>query len=112
MSPTLNKSSVLQRFECGNVVEICNHKMFDFLPGTATYTSSTVSCIIQDCNFQLHIPIFSTAVHNVCHQLHCEDTSGSLVYTHAGEPCHTDLVVLPVQVGPRLSEQRREALFG
>ena len=33
MSPTLNGSSVLQRFECGNVVEIRNRIMFDFYPG-------------------------------------------------------------------------------
>ena len=30
MSPTLNGSSVLQRFERGNVVEMCNGTMFDF----------------------------------------------------------------------------------
>ena len=29
MSPTLNSSSVLQRFECGNVIEICNGILFD-----------------------------------------------------------------------------------
>ena len=33
MSPTLNKSSALQHFECSNVVEICNQIMFDFYPG-------------------------------------------------------------------------------
>ena len=57
-----------------------------------------------------YIPIFSTAVHNVCHQLHCEDASGGLVYTHAGEPCHTDLVCFACanveHLGPRLSERR------
>ena len=33
MSPTLNGSSVLQRFEHGNIVEICNGIMFDFYLG-------------------------------------------------------------------------------
>ena len=33
MSPTPNGSSVLQRFECGNAVEIRNGIMFDFYPG-------------------------------------------------------------------------------
>ena len=30
MSPTLNKSSALQRFECGNAIEIRNEIMFDY----------------------------------------------------------------------------------
>ena len=33
MSPTLNRSTALQRFEHGNAVEICNRIMFDFYPG-------------------------------------------------------------------------------
>ena len=33
MSPALNGSSVLQRFECGNAVETRNRMMFDFYPG-------------------------------------------------------------------------------
>ena len=36
MSPALSKSSVLQRFEHGKVVEICNGIIFN-LPMTATY---------------------------------------------------------------------------
>ena len=38
MSPALDGSSALQRFECGNAVEIRNGIMFDFYPGTVTYT--------------------------------------------------------------------------
>ena len=33
MSPALNGSSTLQRFEHGNAVEKCNRIMFDFYPG-------------------------------------------------------------------------------
>ena len=33
MSPALKRSSVLQHFECGNVIEIRNEIMFDFYPG-------------------------------------------------------------------------------
>ena len=33
MSPTLNGSSALQHFECGNAVELRNGRMFDFYPG-------------------------------------------------------------------------------
>ena len=33
MSPTLNGSSALQRFERGNAVEKCNEIMFNFYPG-------------------------------------------------------------------------------
>ena len=33
MSPTLNGSTVLQHFERGNEVEICNRIIFDFYPG-------------------------------------------------------------------------------
>ena len=33
MSPAFNGSSVLQCFECGNMVEICNGIMFHFYPG-------------------------------------------------------------------------------
>ena len=33
MGPTLNGSSALQRFECGNALEICNGIMFDFYLG-------------------------------------------------------------------------------
>ena len=33
MSPTLNGSSALQRFERSNTVEISNGIMFDFYPG-------------------------------------------------------------------------------
>ena len=33
MSPALNGSSALQRFECGNAIEIRNGIMFDFYPG-------------------------------------------------------------------------------
>jgi len=33
MSPTLNGSSMLQRFECGNAIEMYNEVMFDFYPG-------------------------------------------------------------------------------
>ena len=33
MSPALNGSSVLERFECSNVIEIRNRIMFDFCPG-------------------------------------------------------------------------------
>jgi len=32
MSPTLNRSSVLQRFEYGNAIEVCNRIMFDLYP--------------------------------------------------------------------------------
>ena len=32
MSPTLNKSSVLERIECGNAIEKSNGIMFDFYP--------------------------------------------------------------------------------
>ena len=32
MSPTHNRSSVLQPFECGNVVEMLNRMIFDFYP--------------------------------------------------------------------------------
>ena len=37
MSPTLNRSSVLQRFECDNAVKKCNGTNA-ILSGTATYT--------------------------------------------------------------------------
>ena len=33
MSPALNGSTALQRFERGKVVDICNRIMFDFYPG-------------------------------------------------------------------------------
>ena len=33
MSPALNQSSALERFECGNAIKICNGIMFDFYPG-------------------------------------------------------------------------------
>jgi len=33
MIPIINGSSVLQRFERSNAVEICNGMMFDFYPG-------------------------------------------------------------------------------
>ena len=33
MSPALNGSTMLQRFEHSNAVEICNGIMFDFYPG-------------------------------------------------------------------------------
>ena len=33
MSPALNGSFALQRFECGNTVELRNGIMFDFYPG-------------------------------------------------------------------------------
>ena len=33
MSPALNGSAALQRFKCGNAVEIHNGIMFDFYPG-------------------------------------------------------------------------------
>ena len=37
MSPGLKRSSVLQHFECGNMIEIHNEIMFDFyIPGTPT----------------------------------------------------------------------------
>ena len=32
MSPTLNRSSVLQHFEYGNAIEVCNRIMFDLYP--------------------------------------------------------------------------------
>ena len=32
MSPGLNGSTALQRFECGIMVEICNRIMFNFYP--------------------------------------------------------------------------------
>ena len=35
MSPALNESTALQRFERGNAVEICNGILFDFYPGLA-----------------------------------------------------------------------------
>ena len=40
MSVVLNRSSALERFERGNVIEICNGIMFDFLPRSATHTDS------------------------------------------------------------------------
>ena len=33
INPALNGSSVLERFECSNVIEICNRIMFDFYLG-------------------------------------------------------------------------------
>ena len=33
MSPTLNRSTALQHFECGNAIEMRNGLMFDFYPG-------------------------------------------------------------------------------
>ena len=33
MNPSLNGSSALQHFECGNAFEIHNGIMFDFYPG-------------------------------------------------------------------------------
>jgi len=33
MSPALNRSSLLERFERSNAIEICNGIMFDFYPG-------------------------------------------------------------------------------
>ena len=33
ITPTLNGSSALQHFECGNMIEICNRIMFNFYPG-------------------------------------------------------------------------------
>ena len=33
MSPALNNSSALERFECRNAIEIRNGIMFDFYPG-------------------------------------------------------------------------------
>ena len=36
MSPTLNGSSVLERFKCSSVIEIRNGVMFNFYPGLRT----------------------------------------------------------------------------
>ena len=33
MSPALNRSSALERFECSSAIKIRNGKMFDFYPG-------------------------------------------------------------------------------
>ena len=40
MCLALNRCSALERFERGNVIEICNGIMFDFLPGSAIHTDS------------------------------------------------------------------------
>ena len=51
MSPTLNGSSVLQHFECGNAVELRNRIMFNLYPGLPHLlyikqsTKNTVDCV-------------------------------------------------------------------
>ena len=50
MSPALNGSSALQRFECGNMVEIRNVIMFDFYPGlTHTYMCMAHNIPLMGC---------------------------------------------------------------
>ena len=43
MSPTRNGSAALQRFECGNAVEICNGITFDFYLGLPHMPLSSLS---------------------------------------------------------------------
>ena len=40
MSPVLNGSSALERFECSNAIEICNGIMFGFHPGLPHITAN------------------------------------------------------------------------
>ena len=48
MSPALNRTSALQRFECSNAVEICNETMFDFYPGLPHMAvGKAVKCIVD-----------------------------------------------------------------
>ena len=45
MSLTLNGSSALECYKCGNAIEICNRIMFDFYPGLP-YMKSTCTCVM------------------------------------------------------------------
>ena len=51
MSPALNESSALQRFEHGNAVKIPNEIMFDFYPGLPHIVTLFVTC---ECNRKDH----------------------------------------------------------
>ena len=48
MSPTLNRSSALERFECSNVIELHNEIMFDFYPGLPHVLVTCMCYCIED----------------------------------------------------------------
>ena len=61
MTPTGNGSTVLQHFECGNAIELCNRIMFNFYPGlphmyTYMYTYSFTIYTCTPSSFLLLIP--------------------------------------------------------
>ena len=65
VSLALNGSSALERFKHGNVIEICNEIMFDFLPGTATHTHAlTTHAVDYTVHFHL-VHTTSTALKSV-----------------------------------------------
>ena len=43
MSPALSRNTALQRFECGNAVEIRNRIMFNFYPGLPHDSKTEIS---------------------------------------------------------------------
>ena len=67
MSPALNGSSTLQRFERGNTVKIRNGIMFDFYPGLPHIYVSYVVCPVYTparpcgiiCVLQQHVHFYS-----------------------------------------------------
>ena len=48
MSPSLNGSFALQRFECGNMVQLCNGIMYDFYPGLPHIADKLCNGIMYD----------------------------------------------------------------
>ena len=51
ISPALNGSSVLQRFERGNVVKIRNGTMFDFYPRMQCHSCTQNQLRVQRCMY-------------------------------------------------------------
>ena len=51
MSPALNGSSALQRFERSNAIEIRNGIMFDFYPGLPHMLLHIMYCSVETCHY-------------------------------------------------------------
>ena len=67
MSPGLNRSFVLQRFEHSNMVELCNRIMFDFYLGPATYSIQVhiFFIILINSHIPRPPPLFVLCLHSV-----------------------------------------------
>ena len=74
ISPTLNGSSALQRFERSNASEIRNGIMFDFYPGLHIYS---ITCIMSNVYNYPSLPSSSCSMYNV-YNMH--------KYTHIRQP--------------------------